>query len=933
MVPQIKDLDHDEVILLGISITLVDTLKQRKVLIFMKKNRLDFFNSRNITVFTILSFIIILMTIVTGNIYMNSSVEQESLAQQNRLELVLLGKELSAGSDYLTDEVRKFAITGELEHLYNFWHEVNVVKSRDNVITQLENYDMLDNEADYLVEAKKYSDELISIEEASMKMILIANDVVPNDSMDEEMNEYISYVLSTDNYDFIDDLNQNELRDMAVELLYDETYLDYKDKIMTPIDNFNTVFSQRLDTEVSEMTRTRQIASIGQFIGSVFAIFILVITLIGFNSLYIKPVKKYSNDITRIIEKSNFSASFSGMKLKPRGATELKLLGIHFNNLSKMLKKELEVSEKSQEEMRIAKEEADKANNSKSEFLASMSHELRTPLNAISGYLYLLEDTNLSEEQIKYSSSIGDASDNLLELISEVLDFSKIEAGRMIFEYTNFDLIKLVDSIRSIMDNTANTKGIAFKCELDENLPRYIKGDALRLRQLLINLIGNAIKFTDEGEVSLLVKLKHTENDNLTMCFSVKDSGIGIKKENLELIFQPFVQATEGTSRKYGGTGLGLAICKRIVEGISDDRYRLEIDSHEGVGSTFSFLMDFTVGEKEVKDKESASVLDIGKKVLLIDDNEINLFMQSEIIKKSGLLVDTALSGKIAIELTQNTKYDMILTDIRMPDMDGYETVKIIRKNPLYIDVPILALTADVVTEVDDKILVAGMNDIAHKPLKPEKLNQLIKKYFNISRTAPKMLITDSNRLFVFNKALQNIDGNSVLLFRLVSKFIKGHTENMVYVKSHIKSNNYGNATRILHNIIGVSGNLCCDKLSKVSSELKTELKNGTHDNLEEFMRISEATLSEMKDYLEANPIETSDENSGTIKEALTQILTLCNEFDISAVDILESNKNKFYTALPYETVQILESALQNYDFVTSSDIAEELIKVCEITS
>ncbi len=896
----------------------------------MKKNKLDLFNSRNITIFTTLSFIIILITIVAGNIYMNSSVEQESLAQQNRLELVLLGEELSAGSDYLTNEVRKFAITGNLEHLYNFWNEVNVVKSRDNVIAQLENYDLLDHETEFLIEAKKYSDELIAIEETSMKMVLIANSIDLESISNDELFNYVSYVLDTDGYLITENLSEEELRDRAISILFDETYLDYKNKIMSPIENFNKVFSERLDKEVENLTRARLIASVVQFFGSVFAILVLVITLIGFNYLYINPVKKYSDDISKIIEKTNICTGFSDMKLNPVGATELKLLGIHFNNLSKMLKKEFEISEKSQEEMRIAKEEADKANNAKSEFLASMSHELRTPLNAISGYLYLLEETNLNEEQIRYSNSIEDASDNLLELISEVLDFSKIEAGCMVFEYNNFNLFRLVNSIHSIMQNSAQTKGIDFKINIDENTPKYIKGDALRLRQLLINLIGNAIKFTDEGEVSFTISNRYSDNTKTTLHFAVKDSGIGISEENVDLIFQPFVQATKGTSRKYGGTGLGLAICKRIVEEISGEKYKLEIQTQVGVGSVFSFLMDFDYGKKDVRDKDNISGdINFDKKVLLVDDNEINLIMQSEIIRKSGISVDIAHSGKEAIQLCETTKYDMILTDIRMPDMDGYETVKLIRTNPAYIDVPILALTADVVTGVKEKVIAAGMNDIAHKPLKPEKLNQLIKKYFNISKTEPKTLITDSNRLFVFNSALQNIDANKVLLVRLVRKFIENHTVDMEYVISHIKSQNFGNASRMLHNVIGVSGNLCCYKLSDISAELKGELKNGTYNKLDEFISISKATLAELKDYLEMNPIALNSGNTRPIDEALTQILHLCDEFDISAVDLLENNINNFYATLPFQTVQLLEKSLQNYDFVTSSKIAQELIKFC----
>jgi hypothetical protein len=369
-----------------------------------------------------------------------------------------------------------------------------------------------------------------------------------------------------------------------------------------------------------------------------------------------------------------------------------------------------------------AKNLAELAVYTKDSFLTNMSHEIRTPLNAIIGFTELLSQRNLDAVQSEYVENIQMASDNLLLLINDILDLSKIESGQLVIEFRPFNLKDVLKHVYNLLKVKADQKGLEFNMFLDANMPEFLAGDKGRLNQILINLVGNAIKFTETGEVSMTVKKMKETDTTTTMRFSIKDTGIGITEEKSTKIFERFTQAEDNTTRKFGGTGLGLNIVKQLVE---LQNGQISVKSRIGKGSEFHFSLEFSKAEaalaKTIR-KNSSDRKSLGKlSVLLCEDNEMNKRLAKIVVESFGFKLDIASNGQEGIELLMQNKYDLILMDLQMPVKDGYQTTIYIR-NELKMNIPIVAMTAHSLVGEQQKCFDIGMNAYVAKPFKQAEL-------------------------------------------------------------------------------------------------------------------------------------------------------------------------------------------------------------------
>lgn len=403
-------------------------------------------------------------------------------------------------------------------------------------------------------------------------------------------------------------------------------------------------------------------------------------------------------------------------------------------NQRKQLELELEQREVIERELKEAKRLEEEAVVAKKQFLSMMSHEIRTPLNAIINTINLLITEKPRKDQAEDMDVLKFSAENLLHLINEILDFSKIDSGKVEFEEIEFNVRKLVTGIQQSLLYGMVKKGIALKFSVDDDVPTFLVGDSVRLAQIIFNLVGNALKFTEKGKVVFKASVHHNEDGFIHIAFNVSDTGIGIPEEKQQYIFDAFVQASASTTREYGGTGLGLTITKMLVEkqgGI------IEVKSKPNVGSTFSVIMKFRKSRKNQQDVNPAKLSEIrsldGMNVLVVEDNLINQNIVSRLLTKWNALADTAENGRIAVQKVSRNHYQLVLMDLHMPEMNGYEATQKIREmeGEYFKNLPILAVTASAFAEDRKKICDSGMNGYIIKPFHPAELNSKISHFLS----------------------------------------------------------------------------------------------------------------------------------------------------------------------------------------------------------
>ncbi|MBO9618404.1 MAG: response regulator [Niabella sp.] len=364
----------------------------------------------------------------------------------------------------------------------------------------------------------------------------------------------------------------------------------------------------------------------------------------------------------------------------------------------------------------------------KENFLANMSHEIRTPLNAILGFTGLLkQEPELPAQAGSYTGLIHKAGENLLQIVNNILDISKIEAGMMVVEYAPFEVRHTFSDIRNIYNQKCIEKGLEFIVTIDDAVPRFLLGDAVRVTQLIVNLVGNAIKFTDKGSVHVMVTNLKKNDEEITLKIEVVDTGIGMTEREEAAIFERFQQSDEGIARRYGGTGLGLSIVKDLVHLMSGV---IKVHSKKGWGSSFTIALPFRIaGGNPVAAQDTGEEVELlpsaGKKILIVEDNELNQLLLQQLLKNWAIDFDVAGNGAEAIAYLKTQKYALILMDIQMPVADGYTTAGVIR-NDLKIETPIVAMTADALPGEKERCIAAGMNEYLAKPINESELKKMI---------------------------------------------------------------------------------------------------------------------------------------------------------------------------------------------------------------
>lgn len=687
-----------------------------------------------------------------------------------------------------------------------------------------------------------------------------------------------------------------------------------------------------------------------------YALVLIVVLWILFNYFSNKILTLPLNTIIQASKDLN-TLEYKKITLNTDNKTELNLLSDTFNHMSKRITDsfnelsdhkinlenkvkertaELELKNEelleSQEIANIARKNAEEANREKSMLLANISHELKTPLNGIMGLIYLSRLKVDDEEVVKNLSNIQEYSETLLRMINDLLDTSKRDSIHLKIENSTFNLRDLLDSLNQFYTIQCADKNIAFELTYDQDIPRYLISDSVRIHQVLTNILNNALKFTSKGKIRLNAEVQSFNEKYVKIKFIIKDDGIGIKKDELKNIFKAFYQTKESLNYFAGGSGLGLNISQKIVEQLNGVIWA---DSTINAGSTFYVVLDFQIDDKKKDSKETLTIdaknIDnSNKKVLVVDDNQINIDVMSAILKSIGISCDTAFNGEEALSLVRLKKYDIVLTDIKMPVMNGWELAKHIRELYNKQELPIIAISANTASQAKGNLETYKINDYIQKPINPDGFLLKLKSYIhcNVNQSHPSVPNhIQNNSILDIKDALNRFVNNKKLYFHALNSFIEDYENSTHKINTLLNSHNSTELIDYLHTIKGISANLSAVKFCSIVTELHDSIKYGKqHVNLVHEYELSFMALKkEILQYIN-NSKETTNENSHLLthkKEILNTLLGYCKSHNTKAIH--------FFDEISYEIrkdafIAELERDISNYNFTKAKDKIEKIL-------